>query len=996
MLTFDDLTHAAARQDPHFATLVLDYLDQPDPPQDRPELSEVSPAADLPAEDEDDLSSLFVSPSHQASATGKTAGSRKDDEDEDYDDDDYDEDEDYDDDEDEDYDDDGDDDDAEHASSTLPDGAWSLQDLKDALHPNKLKNLSVDERRALRLESWKQLFASPFPPPRLKLGELLVSLYESGSNGTGTEWARSALLAIFRKAPLKLGLWQGFKTIFKRAEARYDAEMYGLLTWRIDTTAPTGRGLEVSGATLLYLRRRAWRFLRQLGGALPELYIDFATQVLSAFGPDDRLRHAWSFHQILGHKTLIGKGGQQVRTSPPYPLDRRAFPDAWKHSPAPLLRLLEDAQHDDVCDFAIRSLKADFSEQLRAVSPSWIARIGRRPVEALHTFVVALLTENPAFHQSRLKELGLHALVLELLHSSSEAARTYAVAYARAHAPELPVLELVKLASSDDEGVQKLALSRLAQLTPGQLGLDALIALLEISEAESLALDKLGKGFKPTDLSIDHYLKLVSGSNTARKFVAGFYQAAQEKVPASYLLKVLEDPDGSYRVQRDAATELGKRSGNEIGFDWIKKALLDDTLSSYAGDWLKAGKFKEALLDIEWLKLQTNRPQLRDTALEVLGNKALVSPSRLGIPWLFELLRRPEAALHEFAHRMLLEHIPPQELSPEGGLDSVLDLVIRLLVSDQESEQVQAFAMQFIQAHHPELSAAVAEAQSLGIKPWLKSKHYTLARFQPLFESNRPDIRTMAMKVLKVELVRWHQPNLLFVLANSRYRETRKAALRILGQIGQKEVDSPEPSQEGAQKELPPADWLVPSNVFRLAESPHKDTREVAVGLIRRHYQQLGGATQLRWLMESSDRTVRLFAVRLLWENHRLTPIPSTWKPKKGAGLHTTAFEGETESTDTHIPLRQFLEQTLFGLPPGRSEQAAGGEKVALERPLSASVAKRRMLEVVRDLAVEDPGFAEVVVPVLEAFTHAQAKGEWQGSVAALARIRRGMTSSQA
>lgn len=995
MLTFDELTHAAARQDPHFASLVLDYLDQPDPPQDRPELSETSSADAPPAEDADDLSSLFSPPSPQAKSAGKSGATEDEDEDdEDYDDDDYDEDDDYD--GDEDYDDDEDDDGDEDTPVTLPDGAWSLQNLKDALHPDKLKNLSADERRALRLESWQQLTASPFPPPRLKLGALLVSLYESGQDKSGTEWARSALLAIFRKAPLKLGLWQGFKTIFKRAEANYDAEMYGLLTWRLGTTTSTGRGLEVSGATLLYLRRRAWRFLRQLGGALPELYIDFAVQVLSAFGPNDRLQHAWSFHQILGHKTLMGKGGQQVRTSPPYPLDQRAFPDAWKRSPDPLLRLLEDALHDDVCDFAIRSLRADFPEQLRAVSPTWIVRIGRRPVEALHTFVVALLTENPAFHQSQLQALGLHALVLELLHSPSEAARTYAVAYARAHAPDLPVLELVKLAGSDDEGVQKLALSRLAQLTPAQLGLDALIGLLEISEAESLAIDKLGKGFKPADLSIDHYLKLVSGSNAARKFVAGFYQTAREKVPASFLLKVLEDPDCSYRVQRDAAAELGKRPGNEIGFEWIKKALQDDDLSDYAAEWLTAGKFKEEMLDIDWLKLQTNRPQLRDTALEVLGNKALVSPSRLGIPWLFELLRRPEAALHEFAHRMLLEHIPPQELSPEGGLDSVLDLVIRLLVSAQEPEQVQAFAMQFIQAHHPELSPTLAEAQSLGIKPRLKSKHYTLARFQPLFESNRPDIRTMAMKVLKVELVRWHQPNLLFVLANSRYRETRKAALRILGQIGQKEVDSPEPSQEGAQKELPPADWLVPSSVFRLAESPHKDTREVAVGLIRRHYQQLGGATQLRWLMESSDRTVRLFAVRLLWENHRLTPIPSTWKPKKGAGLQTTAFEGDTGSTDTHIPLRQFLEQTLFGLPPGRSEQAAGGEKVALERPLSASVAKRRMLEVVRDLAVEDPGFAEVVVPVLEAFTHAQAKGEWQGSVAALARIRRGMTSSQA
>lgn len=32
--------------------------------------------------------------------------------------------------------------------------------------------------------------------------------------------------------------------------------------------------------------------------------------------------------------------------------------------------------------------------------------------------------------------------------------------------------------------------------------------------------------------------------------------------------------------------------------------------------------------------------------------------------------------------------------------------------------------------------------------------------------------------------------------------------------------------------------------------------------------------------MESPDREVRLFSVRLLWERHRPTHLPATWKPK--------------------------------------------------------------------------------------------------------------------
>jgi hypothetical protein len=44
---------------------------------------------------------------------------------------------------------------------------------------------------------------------------------------------------------------------------------------------------------------------------------------------------------------------------------------------------------------------------------------------------------------------------------------------------------------------------------------------------------------------------------------------------------------------------------------------------------------------------------------------------------------------------------------------------------------------------------------------------------------------------------------------------------------------------------------------------------------------------------------------------------------------------------------------------------------------------------VVSGLSLEEIEFARLAVPVLEEFTRSRAKGEWQGCVAALARIRR-------
>ncbi len=65
--------------------------------------------------------------------------------------------------------------------------------------------------------------------------------------------------------------------------------------------------------------------------------------------------------------------------------------------------------------------------------------------------------------------------------------------------------------------------------------------------------------------------------------------------------------------------------------------------------------------------------------------------------------------------------------------------------------------------------------------------------------------------------------------------------------------------------------------------------------------------------------------------------------------------------------LRDFLRRVMFGLPPGRSLEVR--DENAPRRHLPASVAKRQVIEIVRDLAEEDAGFARLVAPVLEEFS---------------------------
>jgi hypothetical protein len=88
---------------------------------------------------------------------------------------------------------------------------------------------------------------------------------------------------------------------------------------------------------------------------------------------------------------------------------------------------------------------------------------------------------------------------------------------------------------------------------------------------------------------------------------------------------------------------------------------------------------------------------------------------------------------------------------------------------------------------------------------------------------------------------------------------------------------------------------------------------------------------------------------------------------------------------DVHA-LRAFLRSILFGLPPGRAMDSRDDRQARLRIP--AGEAKRNVVEVVRDLAIEDHDFAQLVLPVLDEFTASLARGEWQACLSAVVAIK--------
>jgi hypothetical protein len=376
-------------------------------------------------------------------------------------------------------------------------------------------------------------------------------------------------------------------------------------------------------------------------------------------------------------------------------------------------------------------------------------------------------------------------------------------------------------------------------------------------------------------------------------------------------------------------------------------------------------------------------PKHRAVALKVLGNPKIVRPKDLTLPWLLALAKRADPTLHEFASRYLLQHMKPEDFVAdvaEGAAPSSdpraagIARLFAMAMGAKQGEPIRLFAQTYLKCHHPVLGPEQAESKALQLVPALDREAYTAERIWPGLFDDRDDVRRFALAITKIELRRWGSQTKVYELADSTAKDVRAFAYDALLKAGDPAAD---PACTLTPEELDPAE------VFLLTESIKKSTREVGVELINRHYDRLGGPERLAWLMQSADREVRVLAVRLLWEKHRPRDLPPGWKPKLAASPTTNTNAAERfPNVDV---LRDFLRRVMFAVPPGRSLEA---RTEAAGRRISSSEAKRRLIDIVRDLGVEDPAFAQLVAPVLIEFTGSAAKTEWQACLAAFLRIK--------
>lgn len=574
-------------------------------------------------------------------------------------------------------------------------GAPTLARLVGQLQSRTWRKKPTEEQRHFRVDQLARLEAADAEvplPDRLRLHQVLLDLWADDG-----AYARRQLLDVIAEVPLRWGPWRAIKRIFKEAEARQDLEVYGAIAARLDRAfAERGAAGEVTRRTVAYLVRRAWRFLRRTAESMPAVYADAAVEILRFYPEDMSWAGTWIANHVFYHGTgEYSRRRFRFRRRPSTLLKYRAFPELWRRTPRPLFTLLERARSEQARRFATDALRTDFRASLREVEPSWVARLVTVQSRIVDDFVIWLLDNVPRFEQEAFRTLGLHAPVLALLDSPSDNARAYAAAYARTHARDLPLDELIRLANNDHDGVRGMVRDLLRDRDPRtEVGLDAWGRLLGTPYGHELAAAALRKHFGARELTPEWFAaRLRSSDDEVVEFAAELLPRVhpEKKLGAEFFRDLLDAPELSDTAAELALDALERFDPGALGVEFLRRLLLNPNATWRAREWVQEERVDAAELGVDYLKAigfegtfaedawiaelkRGDRPWARDLefdedlselALGLLSDVRRFSPDQVGFDWLMQLVQRSESRYHDFAEEYMTKAFLPADFAPK-------------------------------------------------------------------------------------------------------------------------------------------------------------------------------------------------------------------------------------------------------------------------------------------------------------------------------------------
>ncbi|MGO2277476.1 MULTISPECIES: BRCT domain-containing protein [unclassified Psychrobacter] len=482
-------------------------------------------------------------------------------------------------------------------------------------------------------------------PDRYKIHLILTALWEDGS-----AYSRAILKQAISELPVNYGVWKGLKRIYKQAEFSQDYEIFGQIAAKIDLQRfDQTPSANVSFATKTYMSLRAWRYLRQLGQQMPIGYIDAAVCVLASYdgtmtAGSPEQTSSWVLNHICFHNSLDYGVNRFSNRSPRKLFDAkgRAFSEAWQRDPEPLIQLLAIAKNEAVRQFATDSLKHDFKTQLRDVSSDTLQYLsaGKAHSKARDEMIVWLLENSPNFEKSKFQTLGLHQVVLQLLHSDYPAAYQYAIGYAKSYAQDLSLTELMLLAMSDYEPVRTFAINNILSRNPiADIGVNGWGQLLDTEHHHQTASKQLSKHFTRRDLTPEWFFERLTSSRRysvkfAIKKLPELYSA--KELGAEYFIRVAQQLDISaaydFSAHDDsycmhfALEQLRRLDLSQINASVWQVLLLHPLSQSTVIDWIDEDVLSAAALDMSYWHALAYEPDWQVSEyIELLKSTSIIN-----------------------------------------------------------------------------------------------------------------------------------------------------------------------------------------------------------------------------------------------------------------------------------------------------------------------------------------------------------------------------------
>lgn len=589
----------------------------------------------------------------------------------------------------------------------LPEGAYTIREFRGEVGSWSFRYKDAEEQQHIRIEGWRRLEADDAAKPlpdRYQLHEVVDALHEADG-----AFARETLLEVIRRAPIRWGVWRGLKRLFKETEESGDLELYGALLARIDAELSNTWGDygEISRRTLNYLARRGWRFLRSRGESFPAAYVDTAVAVLREYSDNTNWNRSWVANHIFFHNFEVyggrcyGQAGFRIWSTPDSLTRHRAFSDLWKEDSRPLFALLERARSEQARSFAIEGLKSDFKSQLRELDTQNVLRLISVNSGTVHEFAVWLLENAPRFEQAAFRDLGLHDAVLSLLDSPGAGARKYAAKYARTHARDLPLDDLLRLANHFDDQIRKLAAELLKDLDPRKdVGLEGWGRLLGSEYGHDFAVEMIHQHFGASELTLDWFRERFASDNwEVLEFAVEHFEEVHkvEKVDPNYFVSLIEAEDPQSDAVEFAAECLGRFDLAKLDVDIFRRLLLHGETSYAVMSWIEEDRLDPKAMGVDYWRalafrptwesfawandLTTNGPAwardyswndtyVADDAREILGDVRNFTPADIGFEWLMSIVRHTNAEAREWATEYMFEAFAPAEFADGGGGDA--------------------------------------------------------------------------------------------------------------------------------------------------------------------------------------------------------------------------------------------------------------------------------------------------------------------------------------